>query len=441
MSDRILLLGTDRYVVEDCVRRGIETVVVRSTSAVRNGLVRLPHEVLEVYVEDQGSISDVLLGLNSVGFSPRDFNAIQTSNEFCVLTASVIAHLADLPFVAPEVALRMRSKFAQKTALAERRIKVADFSMISHVRDHDAAMALGFPLVVKPADGAGTDGVGVVGTSDELFHAIQSRSLNSHVAPPMLAESFVNASEFMVDGVVQEGKLVAASVARYTTPCLEAVQASAPISVHRCRPRDYPGLVPEMVEFAAQALAALEYKEGVFHMEVFRRPDGTLVFGECAARRGGALVEEEVRLQNNFSLASAAVDIALGSRVEISSSEYDAVVGTTFLQIASGGVILHLPLREELMSYPGVRFIRYDSYIGAKVSTQRGTTNERVAIALVEAPNLSTLESRMAALRDVFEADSKVTPNGIPREIRDFQFERLGRADLADSTFNQSLTS
>ncbi|MEU7723858.1 hypothetical protein AB0B78_01120 [Streptomyces sp. NPDC040724] len=92
------------------------------------------------------------------------------------------------------------------------------------------------------------------------------------------------------------------------------------------------------------------YTDGVFRLELLGdRESGEAgeLCGECAGRRGGAMVEEEVKLKHGFSLAGAAVDVALRRSVKLSEVTDGRYIGATYLHL-SPRTILRLAEPREL---------------------------------------------------------------------------------------------
>jgi hypothetical protein len=228
--------------------------------------------------------------------------------------------------------------------------------------------------------------------------------------------------------------LAFSSLGRYDRPCLQTIADQRSLAIRRYGERDHGQIVAAARAVAARALAALGFTDGVFHMELFLGPDGRFVFSECAARRGGAMVEEEIRFKYGYSLAAAAVDVALGRPVAVHTAEHPGEVGTTYLHLPPG-LVLDLPMRDDIMALPGVQFIRYDTHIGATITADTGSTDQRAAIALVSGADSVELEHNMAGLRTAFAAGSAVAPTTTVRAMRDYQAREWGRPDLSDRVY------
>jgi len=139
-----------------------------------------------------------------------------------------------------------------------------------------AAERIGFPLIVKPIDGAGsadTYRVDSAGQLDDVLPMVR------HV-PRVSVEEFVEAEEFTHDTICAHGRVLFENISWYRPrPLLTKVHEwISPITIAL---RDID--VPELAEgrrFGAAVLAALGFRDGFTHMEWYRRADGEVVFGE-----------------------------------------------------------------------------------------------------------------------------------------------------------------
>ncbi len=151
----------------------------------------------------------------------------------------------------------------------------------------EAAERIGYPLIVKPIDGAGSADTYEVRDDSELVQALQ---LVKHV-PEVSVEEYIEGEEYTFDTVCSQGDILFQNVAWYRPKPLVA-RLNAWINPQAICLRDIE--TPEInvgVELGHQVLKALQFESGFSHMEWFRTPSGEAVFGEIGARSpGGRLV-------------------------------------------------------------------------------------------------------------------------------------------------------
>ncbi|MFE5220259.1 MULTISPECIES: ATP-grasp domain-containing protein [unclassified Streptomyces] len=431
---RVLLIGSDRYFAEACVARGLEVVAVRNAGAIRNGVLTFPEEVRQLPVADQTNTEAVISGLAHAGLTLGDFDGIYTNYELAVVMTAGLAQAAGVPGPGADVAVLMRDKYLQKQRLVQAGVAVTGSRVFWNPPVPADVEDLGYPLVLKPVAGVGTEATVRVEDSEAFRKAVTSFFPSGRNHKGLQVEQFVTGEEFCLDGWVHDGAIGFSSVGRYARTCLEAVEAGESLRIYRCTEATHPGLATEANRLATDALSALGLHSGVFHLEFFRLPDGKLVFSECAARRGGPFNEEEVRVSRSVSLAEAAVDLCLGLRPDGTPTDPTCEVGSVHPKLPSG-VVLNLPRAEELAAIEGVEYVRFYTYLGATYAGPSSSLYQPAAAMLVSAPTATELDLRLSQVETAFVKGSVVSPNTSPRQMRDFQSQVLGRDDLRYQPF------
>jgi biotin carboxylase len=183
-------------------------------------------------------------------------------------------------------ALKWRNKLAMKAAVARAGVPVAAQAPVECATDLFAfAAEHGFPVVVKPRDGAGSLGVRVL--RDEAALA-EFEGLELDGRSNLMVEAFVDGPMCHVDGLVVDGELQYVYASRYLFALSDFKE------LHRGRldttlDPDNP-LSVRLVEFTRSVIDALPAPASfAFHAEVFHTPDDRLVLCEIAARPGGAM--------------------------------------------------------------------------------------------------------------------------------------------------------
>lgn len=149
------------------------------------------------------------------------------------------------------------------------------------VREH--AERIGYPLIVKPIDGAGSRDTYRIDNLHDLEHVIPRLR---HV-PEVSVEEFVEGEDYTFDTVTIDGTPAYFNIAYYRPRALVA-RAHEWISQQTVCRRDVDSHhVAQGREMGFAVLKALGMKTGFTHMEWYRKPDGEAVFGEIAARAPG----------------------------------------------------------------------------------------------------------------------------------------------------------
>lgn len=144
-----------------------------------------------------------------------------------------------------------------------------------------AAHRLGFPVVVKPADSAGSRGVSLVSEVAVLpaaFAAAQHHAANGVV----LVETFMAGVEMSVEGFMTGGRFVPLA-------CSDKIRTAPPhlLDTMVLFPSEQPaGIQARAIEIVGRAAAALGLDAAPVHAEVMVTPQGPMMV-ELAARGPG----------------------------------------------------------------------------------------------------------------------------------------------------------
>jgi hypothetical protein len=151
----------------------------------------------------------------------------------------------------------------------------------------DAAEKIGYPIIIKPIDGAGSADTYRIESDEELDHALL---LIGHV-PEVSVEEFIIGEEHTFDTICANGEILFHNVTWYRPNPLVMRQNPwiSPVSITL---RDTT--TPEFqvgVDLGHKVIEALGFESGITHMEWFRNEAGEAIFGEIGGRApGGRLV-------------------------------------------------------------------------------------------------------------------------------------------------------
>lgn len=157
--------------------------------------------------------------------------------------------------------------------------------------DEDAwrfAAEIGFPLVLKPLEGAGSQATFRVNDAEALKTALRK------VAPSpqneAIVEEFIIGDEHSLETVTVGGRAIWHSLTHYYPTPLEVVQ-NPWIQWRIVLPREIDdSQYDDIRQAGCRALEVLGMDSGITHLEWFRRLDGSVAVSEVAARPPGAQI-------------------------------------------------------------------------------------------------------------------------------------------------------
>ncbi|WP_327004483.1 ATP-grasp domain-containing protein [Dactylosporangium sp. NBC_01737] len=417
----LLMLSDDAHVVRACADLGVDLTVACGLPQADFGRVAIPSADRQLFLESAHDVETVLLGLYRAGIDPSSFDGVYSTDEGGVTAAAFLGQALGIPSMSPRVAALCRDKSLAKAALSAAGVPTADFIVIDDLCELPADFEVPFaPAVLKPVSGGATYYTSVIRSSAELQEAAKRARADRRFRTYIL-ESFVPGDEYHLNGVVFDGELRFLSVGGYVQPCLTAVSNNQWLRTFVFDPVQDAAVYERVTPMAEQALRVLGLRAGVFHMEMFYDAEHErLTFGECAARRGGGCVEEEVLHKFGVSLAEAAAQCALGIEPTLKPEIRPAAVGAAFLPYVPGLLVSH-PTEHELMALPNVEYAMVEWPIGFDMEPMVSTIM-KMGHVLFAADSRAELFKRMDEVVSWFqERTVAVPPGATPRELLRWQ--------------------
>jgi hypothetical protein len=201
-----------------------------------------------------------------------------------------------------EHARLFRDKEAMKSALDKAGIRTPRHVAVDSVAGCWAAVEeIGFPVILKPIDGAGSADTYRVESREELRAVLP---LLRHV-PSISVEEFVDGEEYTFDTITIDGKIAYYNIAWYRPRPLIA-RSNEWISPQVIALRDVDDeTLAGGVRMGFDVIEALDFKTGFTHMEWYRKADGEVVFGEIGGRPPGAHQVDQMKYACDFDVFKA----------------------------------------------------------------------------------------------------------------------------------------
>src|SRR3982074_1177864 len=192
-----------------------------------------------------------------------------------------------------------RDKLAMRMKALARDVRVPDFVPV--VNHDDIRYALGHgpgPWVLKLRQEASAIGIRKIHAAEELWPVLEQLGDKQS---SFLLEKFLPGEVFHVDSVVSESECVFANVSKSGQPRMNVAQGGGVFTTYTV-PRGSE-MDSGLREINRDLIGALGLVRGVAHAEFIRaHADGHVYFLECAARVGGAYINEMVEAATRINL-------------------------------------------------------------------------------------------------------------------------------------------
>ena len=252
----------------------------------------------------------------------------------------------------------------------------------------DFAEKTGFPLVIKPNDGAASQATYMVENMDDL-RVILSKTKISH-DKPLLAEEFISGTEHSFDTFSLAGNPVFHSVTDYYPNPLTVVR-NPWIQWQVVLPREVESAPYDDIRQAAfRALEVLGMQTAMSHMEWFRRGDGSIAISEVAARPPGAQFTTLISRANEMDAITAWARLMIFGEFTVPERKY--AVGAAYLRGQGNGRVTGVSGLEKINREIG--HLITDAKI-PKPGQEKGMTYEGEGYIILRHPDTSVVRDAL----------------------------------------------
>ena len=276
------------------------------------------------HYEEVGSVCDEDAVLRALRFvqSKRPVDRLEATVEAHIMPIARVREAAGIPGTSVRTAFLCRDKPAMKEALREGGVPCAQSTGAETAAEvHAFAERVGFPLILKPRDGAGASGATRVDSAAELATALAGFGSARSIA----VEEFIEGHEGFYDTLTVDGTIVHDFVTHYYPNVLEAMRTRwiSPQFIATNRVETAPAYT-ELRVLGAKVVKLLGLETSATHMEWFFGPKG-LKFSEIGCRPPGVRAWDLYNVGNDMDLYREwAMAVCMGRTVQTASRRYSA---------------------------------------------------------------------------------------------------------------------
>lgn len=206
----------------------------------------------------------------------------------------------------------------------------------NHQEARDFVEQVGYPVCVKPVDGAAAQATFKVKSQDMLEEILHASSPTEE--RPVQIEEFIVGEEHSFETLTVEGRHIWHSLTHYAPTPLNVVR-NPWIQWQIVSPREMDSPhYDDIKEAGCRALTCLGMKTGLTHLEWFRRTDGSVAINEVAARPPGAQIDTLMNRAHDIDIFAIWGKMMVWDHVDpIPDRKY--ATGAAFLRGLGGSVV------------------------------------------------------------------------------------------------------
>jgi biotin carboxylase len=282
--------------IRECKRQGCRVLLL---TAQKLKDADWPRESLDdtYYLPEEIPLPDIVKAVTHLARGQK-IDRIVALDEFDMETAATLREHLRIPGMGLTTMRYFRDKLAMRMRALDRHIRVPDFvpvvnhDDIRYYLDHVPG-----PWVLKPRQEASAIGIKKIHSPDELWPLLDQLADKQSAH---LLERFLPGDVFHVDSVVSENEILFANVSRYGKPPMNVAHGGVFTTFTLPRGSEEDA---GLRAINRELIAALGLLRGVSHAEFIRaNADGEFYFLECAARVGGAYINEMVEAATGINL-------------------------------------------------------------------------------------------------------------------------------------------
>jgi carbamoylphosphate synthase large subunit len=225
---------------------------------------------------------------------------LEATVEAHIMAAARVREATGIPGTSVQTAFLCRDKPAMKDALRRAGIPCAQSTRAETQQDaRDFAAAVGYPLIIKPPDGAGASATYRVDDADRLEQVIRECGLAD--GRPVAVEEFIDGHEGYLDTLTVNGDVGHEFITHYYPNVLTAMRerwiSPQMVTTNRIEAPGYE----ELREMAREVIRVLDIGTSATHMEWFASPRG-LRFSEIGCRPPGVGQWDVYNAANEFDI-------------------------------------------------------------------------------------------------------------------------------------------
>lgn len=235
-----------------------------------------------------------------------------------------------------------RDKILFKKECRKFKVPVADDYFVSLVPTEEEINNIKFPVIIKPADNAGSRGINYCKTKED-FKKYYSYALSFSESKRVVIEELLDGHEVVVYYTIANGKAKLSTIMdKYARIQREGFNALMDAYVYPSNTLEY--FIKNHDKDVVNLVEGIGLKNGVISLQGFKKPNGTMKFFELGFRLGGTSTFHYTKYYNDVSHLDMLISYSLtGNMHEKELIKEDVTFkgkkGCTFTLLSKPGII------------------------------------------------------------------------------------------------------
>ena len=214
--------------------------------------------------------------------------------------------------------------------------------------------SLTFPVIVKPTDSGGNNGISKVSDKVELQKAIDHAFKESKSGNVIIEEFIDGTLQINGDCIVENGEIKIAFLGRYLYPSCNKILPCATIFGNGVVPEDTLIQVKHEIQ---KLISSTGIKSAALNLEFRVSSSGKIYFIEVNTRHSGNFIYQMMNMAYGISLEEISVKMALGEALGITNEFSNGFFAYSLFYSEKDGILDSIEISDELNKYIFKKFI------------------------------------------------------------------------------------
>lgn len=251
--------------------------------------------------------------LRACGFFTHKYgkiHRIESHNEYWLEQDAQLREDFNVPGYRPGSLISAKRKSEMKKHFRNAGIPVAEGRLLHKKKDAlEFIKSSGFPVCIKPDIGVGAADTHKINTLEELELFLVNRNLDDK---EYIIEEWIHGEIVSFDGITDmDGKILFQGSFHLDTGVMEIIEDDLDVFYYTLRTPDQ-----NLVELGKKAVAEFNIRERFFHLEFFRKNDGSYVALELNSRPPGGMTIDMYNYAVDGDLYDLYAKTVLGEKTE-----------------------------------------------------------------------------------------------------------------------------
>lgn len=256
-------------------------------------------------------------------------------------TVAAVAAALELPHANKEAVRKLTNKIHMKTAFQEAGVATPDFTAVHSMGELEKVIkGFEFPLILKPSDGRGSNGVLYVEEETDLSWAF-SHSMASCGNGILVLEEFIDGPQLSVEGMFIDGRYQSVAFADRNYSNLPKTKPFIVEDGGTIPSRFGDGLLEKIRTVIEAGAGSLGLNWGPVKADIVIGDNGVPQIIELAGRlSGNYLATHHIPFTYGVDLVGAIIDLSLGLKIDanILKPKYKKYLGVRYFFPAEGEI-------------------------------------------------------------------------------------------------------